>query len=316
MDNQLFQSLQTETKDFLLQPNALRSLLILVAALLVAYWLSRYVSRGIIKVAQFIAVRADNSSSETQTIRLRQVETYLSIVVAIIRVVIAVLAGYIAWRLLSPVTSNSGVAAIGMSAVFIVLAGGTLNPLLRDITAGSAMIVERWFHVGDFIRVDPFWEMGGVVERMTLRSTKLRSLNGEVVWINNQHITAVRVTPRGVRTIAVDLFVNHELKGRKLIDKVIATIPSGTMTLAKPLRITRNEKWGENQWMFTVVGQTPPGREWIIENFFVESLKELDKKTRGGKVLVHVPMVRFEDPAAEKSFKRAVRVASSEPRRD
>ena len=311
MDQNTLDKISLQIEEFLLKPNALRSLLILIAAFLAAYWLSRYVTRFIVWVAQSIAVRADNSSDETQAIRLRQVETYLSIFVAVFRVVIAIGVGYVAWRLLSP-NSNPNIAAIGISAVFVVIAGGTINPLLRDITAGSAMIFERWFHVGDFIRVDPFMEMGGVVEKMTLRSTKLRSLNGEVVWINNQHIQAARVTPRGVRTIAVDLFVNNEERGRKLIEKVIAAIPSGTMTLAKPLRIKRIEQWGDEQWMVAVSGQTPPGREWIIENYFVESLKELDKKSRGKNLLIHPPMVRFEDAAAERSFKRAVRVAKED----
>lgn len=289
-------------------PGVLQSMLILVASAVAAYWLSRFVARLIIRIAQAIAVRADSTPDDEKHIQYRRVETYLSVTVALVRVLIVATVAYIAWRVLSPEGSASTVA-IGASAFVIVTAGATLGPILRDTTAGAAMIIERWFHVGDFVRIEPFMEMGGVVERMTLRSTKLRSLNGEVIWLHNQHIQSVRVTPRGVRTIAVDVFVNNKDRGEKLVDKIIQTIPTGTMTVTKKLRITRREQWGDKLWLLTVEGQTPPGREWLIEDFFVASLKELDEKSRGARILVRKPLVRFNDPAAERSFRRAVRVS-------
>ena len=55
------------------------------------------------------------------------------------------------------------------------------GPLLRDITTGSVMIAERWYGVGDYIIAEPFLNIQGVVEQVSLRSTKLRGLSGEVV---------------------------------------------------------------------------------------------------------------------------------------
>ena len=121
-------------------------------------------------------------------------------------------------------------------------------------------------------RIEPFMEVAGVVERFTLRSTRLRALNGEIIWVHNQNITAVHVTPTGVRTIAVDIFVRDKEVGEKAIKKIIAAIPKGKTMLAKPLRIIRTEEWGENRWRITVIGQTAPGREWLIERFFVEAV--------------------------------------------
>jgi small conductance mechanosensitive channel len=181
--------------------------------------------------------------------------------------------------------------------------------VLRDITAGVTMIIERWYHVGDYIRIEPFMDVSGVVESMNLRSTRLRNLNGEVIRLHNQHIQAVRVTPRGLRTIEVDVFVNNPRVGRTLIEKVIAAMPVGTMTVAKTPEITREEKWSDHLFFFTISGQTPPGREWLMETYFVDSLKELDGKRKGIDALVRPPLVRYADPAAERSFKRAVRMS-------
>jgi hypothetical protein len=296
-----------ETNEFIGQPNPMRSLLILVIAIIVAYWLSNFVAKALVKFAQAIAVRSDNATSEERTFRLRRVETYLSVAVALVRALIVATVAYVAWRALSESSSPSA-AAIGASAFVFVIAGATIGMILRDITAGVVMIVERWYHVGDYISVEPFMEVSGVVERMTLRSTKLRSLSGEVVWLHNQHIQGVKVTPRGLRTIAVDIFVNNQRVGETLINKAIETIPVGTMKVAQKPEIVMSEKWGEKLWLFTVVGETPPGREWLLENYFVDSLKELDDRRKGPKTFIRPPIVRYADAAAERSFKRAVRM--------
>ena len=307
MLDEFLKNIVSETNDFIAQPNPMRSLLILVVAVIVAYWLSNFVAKGLVRLAQFIAVRSDNATSDEHNFLLRRVETYLSVAIALIRALIVAAVAYVAWRTLSDNSSPSA-AAIGASAFLIVIAGATVGMILRDITAGVVMIVEQWYSVGDYISVEPFMSVSGVVERMTLRSTKLRSLTGEVVWLHNQHIQGVKVTPRGLRTIAVDIFVNNQRVGERLINKAIETIPVGTMKVATKPEVTMVEQWGEKLWLFTVVGETPPGREWLMENYFVDSLRELDERRRGPKTFIRPPIVRYADAAAERSFKRAVRM--------
>lgn len=297
-----------EIANFFNEPNAMRSLVILIVSIAGAFFLSKLIAFFIIKIARFIATISDNSPDAERQIRLRRVETYLSVSIALFRALIVGFVAFYAWKILSP-SASSGAATIGASAFFIVLAGGTVGIILRDITAGAAMIIEGWFHVGDYISIEPFLNVSGVVERMTLRSTKLRSLTGEVVWVHNQNIHAVKVTPGGLRTIAVDIFVNNQKVGRNLIEKAVTTVPTGTLKVAKTPEIVKEEAWGDHLWLFTVVGETPPGREWLMENYFVESVKDLDERRRGIQTLVRPPIVRFADPAAERSFKRAVRMA-------
>ena len=309
--NDILTNVTNQIEEFVLEPNAMRSILILFLALLAAFYLSKLIAHYIIKAARNIASIADNSSDIEKSMRLRRLETFLSILAAIVRVIIVVIVGYLTWRVLSPASSATA-AALGTSALIIVVAGATIGPLLRDVTAGTAMITERWYNVGDFIRVEPFMDVSGVVERVTLRSTRLRSLNGEVVWMHNQHMQAVKVTPNGLRTIEVDVLCSDEPLGRELVKRVIKTLPVGRMTVASKLRITMVEKWDEEMWHIVVRGQTPPGREWLIEKYFVESLIRHDDEYSKKKILIHEPMVRFADVAAEKSFKRAVRINTTD----
>ena len=300
-----------EFTEWLTSKSALRDILIVVVAVLAAYWLSWFLARGIIRIAQKVAVRSDEESNDVRAIKLRQTETYLSVATAIVRLVVVVAVGYVAWVVINPFSASrasSSIAAIGAGTFFALIAGQTLGIVLRDLTAGSVMIAENWYKIGDFIKVEPYGEVEGVVERFTLRSTRLRALNGELIIINNQNITGVHIAPNGLRTIAVDIFVRDKERGLKEVKKVIDAIPRGVTMLAKPLRIRSIEKWGENRWRITVVGQTAPGREWLIENFFVEALVDIDEgKVGSERLLVLPPMPRNADTIADKRFKRAVR---------
>lgn len=309
MQNQIFTDITNDIQTFLSQPNIGRTLIGVLLAIIIAYWASRFVAKGIVRLAQLIAVRSDNAASEEKTIQLRRVETYLSILTAFVRVAIIVAGAFLAWRLLSSDNSgaNNTIFALGAGAFIAVVAGATVGMVLRDLTAGAVMILESWFHVGDFIRVEPYGDVNGVVEQVTLRSTKLRNINGEVIWLHNQHIMAVKVTPHGLRRIAVDVFMNNKNVGLGIINKAIETIPVGTLKVASKPEIVREERWGDHLYLFTVVAETPPGREWLMENYFVESLKEIDERRKGPDAMVRPPIVRFSDPAAERSFKRAVR---------
>ena len=314
--NNFYDTIIHQFDTFFAQPNAYRAVLILIFSIVFAYWLSRFLAKGIIFLAQKVSIRSDSETREDRFILYRQVETYLSVAVAAVRVTVVAIVAYITWRILTPEGSEnlggSGAAAIGASAFFIVFAGATVGLLLRDITAGATMIIEKWFTIGDFIKVEPFINMSGVVERMTLRSTKLRSLSGEVIWIHNQQIQAVHVTPRGVRTIAVDIFVTNVSAGEKTIQRVVKAMPTGATMLARPLKMTKAEQWGEGVWRITVIGETTPGREWLMDQYFVAAIKKIDEDAKkSDKLLALEPIARYADPIADKRFKRAVRIAQS-----
>ncbi len=304
------------TEKTLLTPGAFRSLLVLLASIVAAYWLSKYIANIFVWLAKRVALRSDNATDYAKTMRLRQVETYLGVTVAVIRVFIVVVIAYIAWRTISPegskIISNSGFAAIGASAIFIVIAGQTVGTWLRDITAGMTMIAEGWFNVGDYIKVEPFIDVSGVVERLTLRSTRLRTISGEVIILHNQKIDGVHITPKGVRTMAVDIFVRDLERGEAFVTEVVGSLPTGPMMLAKPLKISHSEPWGEGMWHIVITGETPPGREWLIEKYVIENLKAIDeRRPRSRQIMAYTPIARWADPVAEKRFTRAVKLSKT-----
>lgn len=281
----------------------LETILVFAAAILLALIVSRFVNWIVVKIARLVS-KAEDAGSPERAIRLRRVETYLSVSLALVRFAIFAIAIVAAWQVTHPTTAPA--AFVGASTVFIVLAGATIAPMLRDLTSGSIMIAEQWYNVGDYITVLPFAGVDGVVERMNLRSTKIRSLNGEIVWVHNQHIQGIKVTPKGVRTMAIDVFVNNLDKGKAMIDHVAQTLPVSPTMLATPFVMVSSHKLRDDLWQITAMAQTAPGREWLIEEFAPQAMAEYDKKD--GKIIVHGPVAHSADEVAERRFRRAMRL--------
>jgi hypothetical protein len=280
-----------------------RSILILIALIALAAIIGRILAVILRRIVTVIGRRADSAKSVNAVNRLRRYETIIVMSIAVARVFLFMLALYMWWIVVHP--GQQPTAIVGASAVFIVIAGGVIGPVLRDISIGSVMMSEQWYAVGDHIKVEPFWDVQGVVERVTLRSTRLRALNGEVTWISNQNIQGVHITPKSIRAMGVELFVKDLEKGEELIERANQSLPMGQLLVVSPLTVISSSKVGNKLWHITAVAETAPGREWLIEQFAVKVLKEIDTSD-DMQVLAHDPVARFADTDAERKFTRTI----------
>jgi hypothetical protein len=280
-----------------------RSLITLVVALAAAGIVGRLLATLMRNVTQVLSRQADKTENLATVNRLRRFETIIILSIALVRALLVVLALYFWWVFTHP--NQQPGAIIGASALFALIIGGVLSPLLRDMASGSVMMAEHWFGIGDYVTIEPFANLQGIVERVTLRSVKIRGLSGEIIWLNNQNIAGVRITPKGLRAIAVELFVSNPDEGAELVDMTSLRVPTGSSMLASPLSIMTTNKVADNLWHITAIGEVPPGREWLLEDFAVKIIQELDEA--GSHVLAHEPITRFTDSEAEKRFARTIR---------
>lgn len=288
-----------------------RSLLILAAALAGALLLGGAVAWLLRRLTKLVARSADATRDLGTVNRLRRLETWLIISIAMIRIGLIIFALYFWWV---ATHAHSGTnALIGASAVAVVLIGGILGPLLRDFAFGAGMMAERWFGVGDLVSID-FPAVQGVVERITLRSTRIRGLNGEIIWVANQTINGVRVAQKGVWTTAIEIFVTDPRAAEKLINKTNKLLPGGLAMLASPLKIVEITESGDHIWHITAFGETAPGRSWILENTALAVLKKLDQDSEK-PILIVDPVARYADPDMERQLIRAVKNAQKTRRR-
>ncbi len=308
-DNQLDSALHQSTSVFKRITDSFfnaKSLLALAISLTLALLLGRLLATIMRKIIASIGAQADKARDINRVNKLRRLETLLVLSIALVRTALFIAAIYFWWVYVHP--NGQPTAIIGASAVLAILISGALSPVLRDLAYGGVMMAEHWFGVGDFVRIEPFADLQGVVERVTLRSTKIRGLNGEITWISNQNIAAVRITPKGVRTIALELLVSNLEKGMDLIEETNLRLPTSPLMLVSPLTVMTKHEAGNNLWHITAIGETAPGREWILENYALKIVQEIDEDSKH-PVLLHEPITRYADSDAERRFARTLKNA-------
>ena len=133
------------------------------------------------------------------------------------------------------------------------------------------------------------------------------------MWVNNQHIQGVRIAPKGIRTIALELFVTDPVIGEQLIVDTNKRLPAGALLVVSPLEVVEIAEVNEHLWHITAVGETAPGREWLLESSAVDLIKSMDEE-RKKSVIEHGPLARYADKEAEKRFRRTITNARKLPR--
>jgi hypothetical protein len=223
--------------------------------------------------------------------------------VSVIRTGIAY-AAFAAATVLSVAQVTGGVdkltAVAGVSFMLIV-AGFAAQRLLIDILAGVTMFVERWYSVGDTVVLVASVELQGVVEDVSVRRTKLRALNGEVIQVHNGQITAARVLPRGVKELAIEIFVSKREAGERLLEDVVRMLPEGPTTFVRRPWISHVDELSPVLTRIRMHTTVTPGREWLAEDFFADLLRQ---RAADG-LIVHGPVALAIDERATRSFARA-----------
>src|SRR5436190_22976166 len=209
-----------------------------VVSLFAGAWL---ISRGAAYVARKVLAwhdRHTEAAAATVDLRIANVKRRET-TVAVIRAAIAYAAFAIAIvlsaaQLMGGLTKLSTIAG---ASFLLILAGFAIQRVLMDVIAGTMMFVERWYAVGDTIAI-PTLELQGVVEDVSLRRTKLRTLDGETIQVSNSQIPAVRVLPEGLKELAIELFVTDRESGENLVRAVQRILPWGR----RPSRGDRGSK--------------------------------------------------------------------------
>ncbi|MDX6545104.1 MAG: moderate conductance mechanosensitive channel [Gaiellales bacterium] len=243
----------------------------------------------------------DETGSPADTgalISLKRYETTVSLIHTTIRyIVFAIAFGVVLYQLIGPTRS----ATLAGASLLVLLIGFSAQRFLTDIIAGVFMFLEGWFAVGDTITIEP-WGLAGVVDEVSLRSTTLRSVTGETIRVHNSQILATRRLPRGVREAEIELFVNDEPAGRRLFEEVAPVVPFGSTRFVRRPAVRDSERLDEHLYRITAVAAVAHGREWLVDGFLPDLLKE---RAEPG-LIVHGPVVMFVDEQAVSRFARAV----------
>jgi small conductance mechanosensitive channel len=138
------------------------------------------------------AIASRRMEQRAETLRLIVRSVVKGVVITVVVVTIISELGFD----IGPILASAGIAglAIGFGA----------QSLVKDVISGFFILFEDQYGVGDVVKIE---NLSGVVERMTLRATVLRNLEGQVHVIPNGNIHTVTVMTKEWARAVVDVTV-------------------------------------------------------------------------------------------------------------
>lgn len=145
---------------------------------------------------------------------------------------------------------SSLLAGLGIGGVAVALA---LQNILGDLFSSFAIYFDKPFVVGDVIKVDDFI---GKVEKIGIKTTRLRALQGEEVVLSNRELTSARVQnfkKLEERRVVVKFGVVYETPTKKL-----RRIPGIIKKIVGSTKLTRFDRthftsFGDSALLFEAV---------------------------------------------------------------
>jgi len=212
------------------------SLYFSVQVLAVPEWAARVVYVGFVLVIVYEVIRAlgrlvdffiDNYVSRAaENGDVQQAQTMANAASIILKVTIWVLGLAVALSNMG-VDITSLIASLGIGGIAIALA---LQNVLSDVFSSFSIYADKPFRVGDFIIVGTD---KGTVEQIGLKSTRIRTLQGEQLVISNRELTSARVQnfqklDRRRHSFMLGVTYDTSLENLKKIPTMIGEIINGT----------------------------------------------------------------------------------------
>ncbi len=115
------------------------------------------------------------------------------------------------------VDTNGIIASLGIAGAVIGLA---FQNTVQDIMAGISIIMDNFYVVGDYIKLDDF--LGEVVE-ISLKSTKVKNFEGMTLIFANRNVNKVINLSQSSPSVKIDIPTAYEEKAEK-VESVIKEI--------------------------------------------------------------------------------------------
>lgn len=241
-------------------------LIAILIGIFVSHWLVRIGSRRLIKImSQTGAVGTELEREDRARTLVGVFQNALSLVVVIGGILM------ICDELgLAVAPLMGGAAVLGLAVAF-----GAQN-LIRDYFYGFVILLENQYKLNDVLRIG---EISGQVERITLRVTVLRDLQGQVHFIPNGKIDSVTNMTHGWSRAVLEIAVAYQSD----IDHVMEVLLDLAEEMRRDARYAAHiiddpemlgvEGFGEGGVLLKFVVKTRPLKQWIVKRELLRRIK-------------------------------------------
>ena len=247
----------------------LRTLISLLLIPLLAWIIVRLVNR----FAGRIEARAMDGLARDRISYHERMKTISSVSRKTVSVVVWVIAGlYLLHALGTPVSTILASAGVmGLAFAFGAQA------LIRDFFHGFFILLENQYTIGDWIEVGG---IGGTVERLTLRVTVLRDMEGTLHFIPNGAVTSVSNMTHGWSQVKMEIGIGYgedlDRVTEVILDAAKKVCDSDSWkhkVLGNPV-VPGLQSFGDSCLNIRLVVKTQPGVHWGLARALRKAIKE------------------------------------------
>lgn len=172
-------------------------------------------------------------------------------------------------RDITPLLASAGIAGIAI--------GFGAQNLVKDWLGGFFILLENQYSVDDVIKVG---EHSGVVEKLDLRKTVLRNVEGSAIVIPNGEIRVVTNLTKEWSRVVMDVGIPYEEDVERAIETLrevaaeVAADPELSKLVLEPPEVLGVEALGEQKVTIRLWVKTLPSKQWTV----ARALRVLVKK--------------------------------------
>jgi small conductance mechanosensitive channel len=164
-----------------------------------------------------------------------------------------------------------GAAVLGLAAAF----GG--QNLLRDYFTGFMILLENQYGINDVVKIG---DVAGMVERITLRLTVLRDLDGRVHFIPNGHIATVSNLTHGWSRALIEIGISYKEdvdRVMELLDemgKELRRDPEFRHMILEQPEMLGLDQFGDSAVVIKFFIKTRPLMQWTVKREMLRRIKK------------------------------------------
>lgn len=218
--------------------------------------------------------RTPNALLETDEISLRaeqRINALTSVLRSIATAVIFLIAAFL---ILGEVGLNLAPLLAGAGILGVALGFGSQS-LVKDFLSGLFILVEDQFGVGDIVDLDQ--QTSGTVEAVSLRTTRLRSVDGTVWHVPNGDIRRVGNQSQHWSRALLDVEVAYETDidhAKAVIKRVADELWHRREDVLEEPEVWGVERLGPNSIVIRLVVKTRPADQYDVSRELRQRLKE------------------------------------------
>jgi len=265
--------------------SVLEPLLVAAAVLLAAAVGLRFVRRALRRMVQrakdpgsvlpggLLGAEVADEQRVTRARRDQRADALGTLAESVVRVVVW---GFAILTALGTIGVNLGPLIAGAGVLGVAVGFGAQG-IVRDFLSGVIMLVEDQYGVGDVIDTGM---ASGVVEEVSLRTTRLRDVNGVVWHIPNGAITRVGNMTQEWSRMLVDVDVAYETdvdRALELLADIVARFEERDdvreRLVGEPMEVVGVQALGESSISIRITAKTLPGQHWALGRLFRQVVK-------------------------------------------